>query len=89
MPELFRKRPVVIQAEKLSKDNAEELARWCGGRVVEEQDALDRSTTYVGVNIPTLEGVMRASEGDYIVKGVEGEFYPCKPGIFESTYDKV
>lgn len=38
--------------------------------------------------IPTLEGIMEASEGDYIIKGVKGEFYPCKPDIFKLTYDK-
>lgn len=41
------------------------------------------------LKIPTLEGVMIASVGDYIIKGVHGEFYPCKPDIFEETYEKV
>ena len=41
------------------------------------------------INIDTLEGVMRADIGDYIIKCVKGEFYPCKPDIFEMTYDKV
>jgi hypothetical protein len=41
------------------------------------------------LKIPTLEGVMTASVGDYIIKGVHGEFYPCKPDIFEETYEKV
>ena len=40
-------------------------------------------------DIPTLEGVMRANPGDYIIEGVEGERYPCKPGIFEQTYEPV
>lgn len=40
------------------------------------------------IEIPTLEGVMTASLGDYIIKGVNGEFYPCKPDVFEKTYDK-
>ncbi|MBV4423629.1 hypothetical protein [Clostridium tyrobutyricum] len=39
--------------------------------------------------IPTLEGAMRATEGDYIIKGVDGEYYACKPDIFEKTYDFV
>lgn len=42
-----------------------------------------------GIVIPTLEGNHLASPGDYIIKGVKGEFYPCKPDIFEMTYDKV
>ena len=41
------------------------------------------------LNINTLEGTMKASFGDYIIKGVHGEFYPCKPDIFHKTYDKV
>jgi hypothetical protein len=42
-----------------------------------------------GVVIETLEGNMLASKGDYIIKGVKGEFYPCKPDIFELTYEKI
>jgi len=41
------------------------------------------------LEIPTLEGCMRADIGDWIIRGVKGEFYPCKPDIFESTYEKV
>ena len=41
------------------------------------------------IKIPTLEGEMIASIGDYIIKGVKGEYYPCKPDIFEATYEKV
>lgn len=41
------------------------------------------------IRIATLEGVMTASPGDYIIRGVQGEFYPCKPDIFEATYDEV
>ena len=42
-----------------------------------------------GVNIHTLEGVMRADPGDWIIKGIKGEFYPCKPDIFAATYEPV
>ena len=42
-----------------------------------------------GMKIPTLEGEMTASMGDYIIKGIQGEFYPCKPDIFEKTYEAV
>jgi len=41
------------------------------------------------ISIPTLEGVMKASDGDWIIKGVKGEFYPCKPDIFAATYEPV
>lgn len=47
----------------------------------------DKNNPYIPVE--TLEGTMRASVGDYIIKGVNGEFYPCKPDIFEKTYEKV
>jgi hypothetical protein len=43
----------------------------------------------MGMTIPTLEGVMLARENDYIIKGVLGEFYPCKPDIFEATYEAI
>lgn len=89
MAELWRKKAVEIEANCLTKENAEAVALWCGGQLVEEIDALDSSARYVGINIPTLEGVMRASEGDYVIKGVQGEFYPCKPSIFAATYEKV
>lgn len=89
MAELWRKQPVEIEANCLTKDNAEAVALWCGGQLVEEINPEDSADRYVGINIPTLEGVMRASEGDYIIKGVQGEFYPCKPSIFTSTYEKV
>ena len=42
-----------------------------------------------GYYIPTLEGRMKVSDGDYVIKGVQGEFYPCKPDIFEATYEEV
>ncbi len=85
----YRKKPVIVEAKQLKADNAEDIARWCGGKVVTEYDAMDSDIRYVGLNIPTLEGVMRASQGDYVIKGVAGEYYPCKPGIFEATYDPI
>lgn len=89
MAELWRKKPVEVEANLLTKENAEAVALWCGGQLVEEINPENEDDRYVGINIPTLEGVMRASEGDYIIKGVQGEFYPCKPGIFTATYEKV
>lgn len=74
----FRKKPVVIEAVKLTPENAVTLAIWCNGVNV----PISR------VCIPTLEGTMNANPGDYIIKGVRGEFYPCKPEIFEETYEQ-
>lgn len=89
MADLWRKRPVTIEANELTKENAEAVAVWCGGRLIEEIDPHTPTNRYVGINIPTLEGMMRASEGDYVIKGVQGEFYPCKPSIFTATYEKI
>lgn len=77
----YRKKPVVIEAIKLefNTDSQSAIAAWCGGT-----NAPDG-----GVYIQTLEGKMYASTGDFIIKGVNGEFYPCKPGIFEKTYEPV
>jgi hypothetical protein len=88
----YRKKPVEIEASRLRPDgsNAAALAEWCGGRV---RNALakatdpDSLTRYV--DIETLEGTMTASPGDYVIRGVQGEFYPCKPDIFAATYDSI
>ena len=75
----FRKKPVVIEAFKLEFNtiSQSEISEWCNGK-----KGLDG-----GVIIPTLEGNMVANTGDWIIKGVNGEFYPCKPDIFEKTYE--
>lgn len=86
----YRKKPVVIEAEQLpnlhlSPDTAaawSRIAAWCGGQVT--ADALG-----MAVLINTPEGQMRADPGDWVIKGVKGEFYPCKPDIFAATYDEV
>ena len=80
----YRKKPVVIEARQyLDAQDVQELADWCGGKVVVE----DGWETIININ--TLEGVMTVKEGDYIIQGVKGEFYPCKPDIFEETYEAV
>jgi hypothetical protein len=88
----FRKKPVVIEAVQfpgLNGDNPcfdpvikafPEAAKWKGWLHDDGTWRLD---------IPTLEGVVTASPGDWIIKGVAGEFYPCKPDIFEQTYEEV
>lgn len=73
----YRKKPVVIEAHQLTKENWCEVAHWAGGT----------HGTGKGMYIPTLEGDMHAEWGDYIICGVKGEFYPCKPDIFEMTYE--
>jgi hypothetical protein len=82
----YRKKPVVIEAFRLDANTTpSQAAAWCGGKVVGNGRVGD---TYK-VLIETLEGDMAADYGDYIIKGVKGEFYPCKPDIFEATYEQV
>lgn len=88
----YRKKPVEIEAVLLTGVHGvigvNEIAQWCGGRsefVQPERPALD----YWVVHIPTLEGTMTARIGDFIIKGVQGEFYPCKPDIFAATYEEA
>lgn len=73
----------------LARDNVDDVARWCGGRPVHEPKPSDPSDVFVALDIPTLEGTMRAQVGDVVIRGVRGEFYPCKPDIFADTYDAV
>jgi hypothetical protein len=82
-PSKYTKKPVTIEAWKLTLDNLETVADWCGGHVLRLQ-YLENETV---LQIPTLEGVMTAEVGDFIIKGVAGEFYPCEPDIFEQTYE--
>lgn len=89
MSNLYRKKAVTVEAMQLSNLNAEAVAQWCGGQLVEEISAVDDRQKFVGINIPTLEGVMRASEGDFVIKGTRGEFYPCKAGPFADTFEPV
>lgn len=89
----YRKKPVEVEAMKFEKGSApgvgHEIARWCGGRFNTDVKPSDHTDVRYTISIPTLEGVMTASEGDYIIRGVQGEFYPCKPDIFEVTYEAV
>jgi hypothetical protein len=85
----FRKKPVVIDAIQFIDDESETLIK-----IHQFMDASDLRISYAIPNKPviiieTLEGDMGASIGDYIIKGIQGEFYPCKPDIFEATYEEV
>lgn len=77
----YRKKPVEIEAIQWKGNNLGELVGFVGAKTIE----MISKTPY----IKTLEGKMMLSEGDYIIKGVVGEFYPCKPDIFEQTYERV
>lgn len=77
----FRKKPVVVDAILWTGENWQDISDFVG-------DKLFRDTKNI-VIIKTLEGSMRADIGDWVIKGIKGEFYPCKPDIFETTYERV
>ncbi len=89
----FRKKPIEVEARELTHASIRAVAVWCGGELrlpasnghPAASVALDWRHPYVV--IPTLEGEMRGELGDWIICGVKGEFYPCKPDIFAATYE--
>jgi hypothetical protein len=78
----FRKRPVEIEAMQFTGDNADEVCAWIG-------EAGHTISLFGSFRIHTLEGDMHVSVGDWVIRGVQGEHYPCKPDIFEATYEAV
>lgn len=83
----FRKKPVEIEAVLWTGENVAELIDFgaTGGPSFEFAVGYKPSPVYIA----TLEGRMRADPGDWIIRGVQGEYYPCKPDIFEKTYEAV
>ena len=80
---LYRKRPVVIEAIQYTGKNYKEIRDFIGDSYGEWDDRTN------AITIKTLENDMRADVGSYIIKGVAGEFYPCKEEIFVKTYESV
>ena len=78
----YIKKPVIIEAVQWNGHNCTEVATFVAGT--------KRTFGFSGDSciIETLEGTMIASKGDYIIKGIKGEFYPCKPDIFQATYEE-
>jgi hypothetical protein len=80
----FRKKPIVIDAVRFQHWNTSEVADFLGGSPGFGSDG-DPIVPFV--LIETLEGTMRANDGDWIIRGVAGEYYPCKDSIFRATYE--
>ena len=91
----YRKKPLVINAIQWNENNLKEVMEFMGSEF-----RYDENTNYITnkfiyykstkkLFINTLEGKMEVAKGDYIIKGIKGEFYPCKPYIFMKTYDEV
>ena len=86
----YRKKPIVIEAIQWNGDNLQEVMEFIGSEFKYESNTGYATNKFSYLNgiltINTLEGIMKVSKGDYIIKGVKGEFYPCKPDIFQATY---
>ncbi len=90
MVKRFRKKPVVIEALQLRWDTWNAICDFIGvGKLEDGKPEGKQDGESIGLDIPTLEGIIHASENDWIIKGIKGEFYPCKPDIFEATYEPV
>lgn len=90
----YRKKPVVIEAVKFDGENFEECTHFLGNANCSIEIDKDEQGGIYGIRtliivIHTLEGDMKVNWGDYIIRGVNGEYYPCKPDIFEKTYEVV
>ena len=85
---MYKKKPVIIEAEIFTEESKDKVLSWAK----EYQYNIQHSCSDEGkpiLLIPTLEGEMVCCLGDYLIKGVQGEFYPCKPAIFKMTYNEV
>ena len=81
----YRKKPVVVQAVQW-RGNLSDIVSLFGGS---SQQEVEQNLGDPALLIPTLEGTMRAEVNDWIIRGIKGELYPCKPDIFEATYEPV
>lgn len=89
MPKQYRRTGDIL-AEQLTSENADELARWCNGVVVEEIDPEDESNKYLGLNVPSFDGVVRVSEGAYLVYNRRtGNFSSMSKTTFESLHEEM
>ena len=79
----YIKKPIEVEARQLTEANAEELAEWSNSNITRRPDG-----TVSGMIVYTLEGLMTGQVGDYLIKGVRGEFYFCAKDIFEETYEE-
>lgn len=81
----YTKRPVTVQAVRLTRNNVRDIGSQIGAHRI--HNVVGRRREVIALGIETLEGLMTAKIGDYIIKGVQGEYYPCKADIFRATYE--
>lgn len=87
-PQRFRKKPVEVEAVQLTDRNGVQVEQWVGSHCkFYDRGVIPGHTSHVVISTP--EGAMYGQVGDWIIRGVKGEFYPCKPDVFASTYEAV
>lgn len=98
MPKKYRTKPIVIEALQWDGDNTVDVLHFTGNRglltevpdaILEKGEVKPVGEVQLMIAILTLEGRVYASKGDYIIKGIQGELYPCKPDIFAASYELV
>ena len=77
----YIKKPQKIEAVQWDGTNFKEIQSWCKWHLVEYEDG--------SLGVPTLEGMVRAQKDDYIVRGTQGDYYPCKANVFQSVYERA
>lgn len=92
---LYKKKPIIIEAIQWNENNLEEVMKFIDSEFEYEPNInyitykFDYTVSNKKLRLNTLEGRMIVSKNDYIIKGIKGEFYPCKPDIFEETYEVI
>lgn len=81
---MYRKKAVSVEARQINLANIDQVAGWCNGIIKRREDNFRPS-----IQIMTLEGIVTAQMDDWVIKGVMGEFYPCRDDIFKLTYEPV
>ncbi|GEA79926.1 hypothetical protein [Cellulomonas uda] len=90
MSEQYRTKPAAVEAMRLDLDNGITVATWCGGQYhVLTDAAASPPDVRAWVEIQTIDGPLVADVGDYVVKGVQGDFYPRKAAAFDATYEPI
>jgi hypothetical protein len=95
MPKRYRKKPVIVEAIQFNGLNFKEIIEFTKGKAFKKEGVGSSANGngypqhYESFYINTLEGEMLTSINDWVIKGIKGEFYPCKPDIFNKTYDEV
>ncbi len=84
----YRNKPVIIEAIQYVVSNVYDILDFVGDKLIMETDSDSTGCISIKIAIKTLEGEMLVSPGDYVIKGFLNEFYPCKPEIFNQTYEK-